>query len=237
MLVSANLDELPARTCSEKRSSELKDNVLIGLLDVLHTIVVLCPSACDAVEPAPGLDLLRVLFWDVLFYKPASGADFDESRVAKLPKAKLASTRSAAFRTLVSVCSRPSAFKRLVGDLATVLATATKPTTFKYSIARERKSATGYVGIKNLGCICYMNAMLQQFFMIPQFRYGILTVDVDALAAAQSGVAPLWGVRVVVRDPTPCGCVSLCVCARARVGRQRIWRSSGSCRPCSASSP
>ena len=31
-----------------------------------------------------------------------------------------------------------------------------------------------HVGIVNLGCICYMNSMLQQFFMVPQFRYQLL---------------------------------------------------------------
>lgn len=35
---------------------------------------------------------------------------------------------------------------------------------------REAKSESGYVGLKNLGCICYMNAMIQQFFMTPTFR-------------------------------------------------------------------
>ncbi len=39
------------------------------------------------------------------------------------------------------------------------------------------KSTTGYVGIKNLGCICYMNALLQQMYMIPSFRDDILSVD------------------------------------------------------------
>jgi len=34
-----------------------------------------------------------------------------------------------------------------------------------------------YVGLRNLGCICYMNAMMQQFFMIPSFRYNLLCVD------------------------------------------------------------
>jgi ubiquitin C-terminal hydrolase len=28
-----------------------------------------------------------------------------------------------------------------------------------------------HVGITNLGCICYMISMLQQLFMVPQFRY------------------------------------------------------------------
>ena len=34
-----------------------------------------------------------------------------------------------------------------------------------------------YVGLRNLGCICYMNSMMQQFFMIPAFRYNLLCVD------------------------------------------------------------
>ena len=39
------------------------------------------------------------------------------------------------------------------------------------------ESKQKYVGLKNLGCICYMNAMMQQFFMIPTFRYNLLQVD------------------------------------------------------------
>lgn len=34
-----------------------------------------------------------------------------------------------------------------------------------------------HCGIKNLGCICYMISMLQQFFMTPSFRYNLLTID------------------------------------------------------------
>lgn len=34
-----------------------------------------------------------------------------------------------------------------------------------------------YVGLYNFGCICYMNSMLQQFFMVPSFRYNLLSVD------------------------------------------------------------
>ena len=35
----------------------------------------------------------------------------------------------------------------------------------------------GHVGLKNLGCICYMNSMLQQFFMVPSFRRALLQVE------------------------------------------------------------
>lgn len=37
------------------------------------------------------------------------------------------------------------------------------------------RNSTGYVGIANLGCICYMNSTLQQFFMNPAFRRGVLS--------------------------------------------------------------
>lgn len=39
------------------------------------------------------------------------------------------------------------------------------------------KSPSGYVGLKNLGCICYMNSFFQQMFMIPDFRQAILECD------------------------------------------------------------
>lgn len=37
----------------------------------------------------------------------------------------------------------------------------------------KMKSPTGYVGLKNLGCICYMNSFMQQLYMMPFFRHSI----------------------------------------------------------------
>ena len=37
------------------------------------------------------------------------------------------------------------------------------------------KSKTGFVGVKNLGCICYMISLIQQLYMIPGFRESILS--------------------------------------------------------------
>ena len=41
------------------------------------------------------------------------------------------------------------------------------------------RSASGYVGLKNFGCTCYMNALMQQLFMITDLRKGILEADVS----------------------------------------------------------
>ena len=35
----------------------------------------------------------------------------------------------------------------------------------------------GHVGLKNLGCICYMNSIMQQMYMVPTFRYAIMAAD------------------------------------------------------------
>lgn len=55
-----------------------------------------------------------------------------------------------------------------------------KPTASSFSYYynyNEARSELGYAGIRNLGCICYMIAMLQQLFMTKAFRYLILMAD------------------------------------------------------------
>ena len=39
------------------------------------------------------------------------------------------------------------------------------------------KESKKYVGLCNLKNICYMNSILQQFFMIPAFRYNLLGLE------------------------------------------------------------
>lgn len=48
---------------------------------------------------------------------------------------------------------------------------------WNYTPPSATERTQDFVGIRNLGCICYMNSMLQQFFMIPALRYNLLSVD------------------------------------------------------------
>ena len=45
------------------------------------------------------------------------------------------------------------------------------------TINKQEKSSTGFVGLKNIACICYMNSIMQNLFMIPAFKKAMLEVE------------------------------------------------------------
>ncbi len=47
----------------------------------------------------------------------------------------------------------------------------------QYSPSDIERASCGYVGLKNFGCTCYFNSLMQQFFMMPVFRDAILTLE------------------------------------------------------------
>lgn len=46
-----------------------------------------------------------------------------------------------------------------------------RPVNFSHAPQDKIRKADEHMGIRNLGNVCYMISMLQQFFMIPAFRY------------------------------------------------------------------
>lgn len=52
-----------------------------------------------------------------------------------------------------------------------------RPESFAYVPESESRSLYNNAGLKNLGATCYMNSMFQQLFMIPSFKYCLLSID------------------------------------------------------------
>lgn len=67
--------------------------------------------------------------------------------------------------------------KFLEEQLVPLIQTIKKPKSWNYVPQTNTENCQKYVGLRNLGCICYMNSMMQQFFMIPALRYNLLCVD------------------------------------------------------------
>lgn len=123
-------------------------------------------------------DIVKTIF-DFLFLLPSiedqqAGAKSDQN-----PKCKRKVTRKKAFGLLLTLCQNHEAnYIELLKEL------------YKFHEQIQRcegvvkfeefdsevgmRSASGYVGLKNFGCTCYMNALIQQLFMIQELRLGIL---------------------------------------------------------------
>jgi Ubiquitin carboxyl-terminal hydrolase len=73
----------------------------------------------------------------------------------------------------------------------------------KWGIApatQVRWSNSGFSGLKNLGCICYMNSLLQQYFANDKIREGILSVSIESeLAATQKMIEERRELELIAR--------------------------------------
>ncbi|CAM9602117.1 unnamed protein product, partial [Ascophyllum nodosum] len=46
-----------------------------------------------------------------------------------------------------------------------------------YTPRQNGKASCGYVGLRNMGTTCHVNSLLQQLFVIPVMRFGIMSCD------------------------------------------------------------
>jgi len=232
----------PASTGSKSsapRSIEI-DNVLIGLMNLVASLVHLMPALKDlcAVQPKHAQEAEEQFFGssnadaDSSAIMPVTstgrlsrgdslsrgGADASENPAAGLvlevflylfdlpsmrtgagsqslpppPKAKRRATRLAAFHLLLELANNHRAnFVRLTGLLLSQNLrhnNVSSSNESEFDPTEYDKSSTGYVGLTNLTATCYLNSMMQQLFMMPEFRNKVLAVDTTpcVVAAAEA---------------------------------------------------
>lgn len=65
--------------------------------------------------------------------------------------------------------------KLIVNNLLEMFCSDTEPLReWEYLPPVGSRPYKGFCGLKNAGATCYMNSVLQQLFMVPMIRYGIL---------------------------------------------------------------
>lgn len=228
---------MPHRAWRDLEWSELRERVfaadaddqdLCGSCNVLAEVINVCPSALKAVEavdmsvvlPAHALSsprpegasaLVDLLAFRALALGPACNDEHSAlaQRAASLEAAAgvleaLHGQHVANLERLVSAWLQPTVAALGPGVLPHVDDWAFDP-------IRDDRSETGYVGIRNLGNICYMNAVLQQLIAAPGIRTAILeapivpvehTADTGMMAALKGLVSALSTSTHTAADPT-----------------------------------
>lgn len=154
------------------------DIFLCGLLSLMKCLLKLFPHEKQMAGSSRGLNLVDTVFLKLLFEFPSCKR---KERIHP-PKCKSEQSRKFAFLLLFELVSDcPENMIQLLQHLETLVAAPLENNrvedTWNFRTSSQVRSETGFVGIKNLGCICYMNALLQQLYMIPSVRKKILEVD------------------------------------------------------------
>uniref|UniRef100_A0A8D0ZMB2 USP domain-containing protein n=1 Tax=Sus scrofa TaxID=9823 RepID=A0A8D0ZMB2_PIG len=135
-----------------------------------------------------GANLIKELIDDFIF--PASNVYLQYMRNGELPAEQAIpvcgspSTINAGFELLVALavgCVRN--LKQIVDSLTemyyigTAITTCEALTEWEYLPPVGPRPPKGFVGLKNAGATCYMNSVIQQLYMIPSIRNGILAIE------------------------------------------------------------
>ena len=180
-LFSTIIDKIKEHTSIEIANDPQKDQTLIGRLKLAHKILQKSDIKI-CIEIAKEKGLMNELFKKCLFPDNIKVPEDDithETDPALISisgnKCKSEESRKWAYTLLWTLCNEsPELLHTILEEGMVPLCDKIKPVTgWNHMVSVEGKRQK-YVGIKNLGCTCYMNSMLQQFNNIPAFRYLIL---------------------------------------------------------------
>ncbi|XP_062280626.1 ubiquitin carboxyl-terminal hydrolase 24 isoform X3 [Scomber scombrus] len=178
------LDNFEPSWSSEMETSEADNILLAGHLRLIKTLLSLCGNEKEHLGPS----LIQQLLDDFLFRasriiintsnpttSPAPSHDFH-------PKCSTASSRLAAYEVLVMLADSSLSNLRLITKELLSMHHQSDPSLckeFDYLPPVESRSVSGFVGLKNGGATCYMNAVFQQLYMQPGLPEAFLSIEDD----------------------------------------------------------
>ena len=185
------IERIKSHQSREVRNSSRQDETLIGYLKIAH-MVLDRGGLGECVQIAIERDFITELFQRCLFPNNLSvsnedvteGTDLAESLLVG-NKCKTEESRKWAYKLLWTLCNNSLTLlnELIVRQMFPLCKQIKLHPGWLYTPSGDTRKGK-YSGIRNLGCICYMNSMLQQLYHVPAFRYQLLQAD--------DGAAPDW---------------------------------------------
>ena len=185
VLASNMINSILNHQSQETRSKPYPDNILLGYLSLMEKILDLNPQLRKKYakfvfslfeEGLFDLKQNKELYKEEFLYE-ATNKPSAKDMFNNYVKCKSNQTRRTAYKIVANyVKNNPEIFENLLEQCMIPLLKRAPRTdkTWNFSLFYNGRTTSDYSGIKNLGCICYMTAMIQQFFMTEPFRYAIL---------------------------------------------------------------
>ncbi|KAM9530104.1 ubiquitin carboxyl-terminal hydrolase 24 isoform 1-T1 [Salvelinus alpinus] len=178
------LDNFEPSWSSEMETSEADNILQAGHLRLIKTLLSLCGTEKEQLGPS----LIQQLLDDFLFR--ASRIILNTSNPASssppshdfFPKCSTASSRLAAYEVLVMLADSSVANLQLITRELLSMHHQSDPSLskeFDFLPPVDSRSVSGFVGLKNGGATCYMNAVFQQLYMQPGLAEAFLSIEDD----------------------------------------------------------
>ncbi|CDW85633.1 ubiquitin carboxyl-terminal hydrolase family protein [Stylonychia lemnae] len=184
------INQLKIRPTYEDKYSNYTDKILAGYLQLTQSVLEIDASLKNlTTNEDDGFNLVKTIF-DFLFLLPSEEDQqikhhkSDSISANDYPKCKRKFTRKKAFNLLLTLCHqcKPN-YVQLLEELYKFHAQIQKSQQVvnlqDIDLDQGMRSAAGYVGLMNFAATCYMNSLIQQLFMIPDLRKGVLKSQIQ----------------------------------------------------------
>ncbi|KAM4720758.1 ubiquitin carboxyl-terminal hydrolase 24 [Rhinophrynus dorsalis] len=177
------LDNFEPHRTSECETSEADNVWLAGHLRLIKTLLSLCGAEKEMLGPS----LIKQLLDDFLFrasriivnsHSPVGSSAISQQDFH--PKCSTMNSRLAAYEVLVMLAESSLANLQIITKELISMHHQPDPALtkeFDYLPPVDSRSNSGFVGLKNGGATCYMNAVFQQLYMQPGLPEALLSIE------------------------------------------------------------
>jgi len=173
------IDRLKLHESREENGKMYKDDLLWSILKLLKSLFITHKDRCNYDELLNFYDesgLINEIFYECLFYIPGKTQSKCEN------KCKTDGTRTIAHGILLEIVQtlKPKEMNEYLSTyFLPMIESLEAPTDWNHQPSEGGSREAGFMGIKNPSNVCYMNSSLQQLFLVPSFRYGILSITTN----------------------------------------------------------